>query len=340
MPTIYLGCYGPAILRTTLGDDGSLTQPTPAGQVENASFLAKHPTLPRLYAAVEAGGGAVVALAIDGDESLTTLGEPMETGGGGTCHCAVTPDGSTLLAANYGGGSVAAFPLDAEGRLGDRSFFHQHEGGGPHPNRQNGPHAHCFRTDPTGRFGLSCNLGNDTVYLYRLLGHGKVEQAGTFKLDAGAGPRHLAFSPDGLSLYVLGELDNQLHHFFWVDGSPKFYDKWPTVPDGFDGENTTAEVAVAADGFSVYASNRGHDSIAVFAREDAAGVLAPARHISTGGSGPRHFALSPDGRHLVVANQQDGVVASFDVCSDTGELTRTAADPVKAAGAVCVRFVG
>ncbi len=333
---VYLGCYGPSIYKATLDDAGELAEPTAAGEIKNASFLAKHPTLPVLYCCTEAGpDGGVAAFDIGhttGD--LVSHGEPKPTGGGGTCFVAVTPDGRWLLAANYGGGSVAAFHLDARGHIGDRGFFHQHEGSGPNERRQQKPHAHCFRPDPTGRFALSCNLGNDTIYVYRT--GETVEEAGTFKLPAGAGPRHLAFTPDAKHLYVLGELDNRLYAFAWNDGTAEPIGDVPTLPDHFDGQSTTAEVVVDAQGRTVYASNRGHDSIAVFARHAATGKLTPRGHARSGGEQPRHFALTLDGRRMIVANQNTGTVATFDVCEESGELTPTGAEAATVEKPVCV----
>jgi 6-phosphogluconolactonase len=336
---IYLGTYGSHLYQTTLHDDGTLAEARVAGDVKNGTYLAKHPDMPIVYSVSEAGGdGGVAAFEIDestGD--LKPMGEAQPTGGGGTCHVHLAADNQLLLAANYGGGSVAAFQLDAEGAIGERVFFDQHEGSGPNEQRQKGPHAHNIRTSPDGRLGLSCNLGADKVYVYEIVGQTlRPFEPATIDITPGAGPRHIAFSDDGRFLYVLGELDNTVSVLAWNDGQATPVQIVPTLPDGFDKFSKSAEIAISNDGRFLYASNRGHDSIAIFRRDADSGKLEVAGHAPCGGEHPRHFAITPDGRRMIVANMDSNNVVVFDLCPQSGELTSIDGAQISIEKPVCV----
>jgi 6-phosphogluconolactonase len=254
--------------------------------------------------------------------------------------------GRAVLVANYVGGSVALLPTLAGGALGAPSAVVRHAGRGAHP-RQDAPHAHCIVVDPSGRYAVAADLGIDRVRVYRLdAGAGTLASAGEVALPSGAGPRHLAFHPDGRTLYVVNELALTLVAFAWDAGSGTLVERQTVpllaAPDGMRGsvpraEWTAADVHVHPSGRFVYASVRGPDVLVVLAVDAASGRLAPVQEIATGGRWPRNFALDASGRLLVVANQRSDDLTSFHVDAATGRLTPTGHRATLAAP-VCVRF--
>jgi 6-phosphogluconolactonase len=348
---LYIGTYtGPksrGIYRVELDEQtGQPGQPELAAEVANPTFLALHPHRPVLYAASEVGNfdgektGAVAAFAIAGDGGLSPL-NALATGGSGPCHVSVDPSGRVLLVANYGGGSVAAMALADDGALRERTDFAQHEGKGPNERRQSGPHAHSFVCEPRGRYALAADLGIDQVVIYRLdAGKGEIARHAAASLAPGAGPRHITFHPQRPVVYVINELDNTVTAFDWdADaGSMSAVQTVPTLPDGFNSPNTSAEVTLDPSGRFLYGSNRGHDSIAVFAVDAASGRLEAKGHVSSGGKGPRHFAFAPGGNWVVVANQQTDSLVTYAFDSRSGGLTPTGR-PVEVGAPVCVRFM-
>jgi 6-phosphogluconolactonase len=316
--------------------------------IANPSWLALHPSGRTLYSGSEVrehgqrSGGAAAALAVDpttGD--LTYLNDQL-TMGAGPCYLSLDPTGRLLMVANYASGSLAVFPVRSDGSLDPATQVIQHTGSGPVADRQEGPHAHCIVPDPTGRYALAADLGIDKVMVYRIdLAAKRLEPADPpgASLAAGAGPRHIAFHPNGRWLYVTGELDSTLTVFAWDAGLGRLQhvQAISTLPVGWQGVNYPAEVVVAPSGRFVYMSNRGHDSIAIFAVDDATGKLAPVGHEPTQGSFPRHFALDPTGTFLLVANQEGDNVVVFRVDSATGRLA-PAGHSVIVPIPVCVRF--
>jgi 6-phosphogluconolactonase len=290
-----------------------LTEIAHAGGIEHASFLAAHPTAPVLYAVSETtgpDGGAVVALALGAD------GEPAEidrvpSHGGAPCHVSVDADGSHVYVANYVTGDVAAHRLLPDGTFGDLLAVHHHEGSGP-TARQEGPHAHCIVPGPDGRRVYAADLGTDRVYRYVHTGDG-FDLEGVTDLPPGSGPRHVVFHPDGTTAFVLCELDSTINAFDVDDGNLTPIASVPTLPAGFDGASIAAEVRVHPDGRHVYASNRGHDSIAVLAWDAEQRRLDALAHVPSGGRTPRNFVLHPDGEHLIVAHQDSDSIVTFDL---------------------------
>ena len=328
-------------------DSGSLRPLGSTGGLSRPGFLALAPNGERLYAVGRLGGkakpnGAVAAFSIDrGTGELTRLGEPLPTGGDSACHVSVDATGRCVLVANYGG-SVASFTVDPDGSLGERATHIEHEGSSVHP-RQKGPHAHSINPDPANRFAIAADLGLDQLLIYRL-----DPDAGTLTPHAppaadihpGAGPRHFTFHPDGRHAYVVNELDSTVMLLDWdaEQGTLTPRQTVPTLPDDFDGDNTTAEVAVHPAGGFLYASNRGHDSLALFEIDPADGTLTPHGHVSTGGKTPRNFGIDPTGRFLIAANQQSDSLVVFHIDEQTGGLT-VVGEPVSVPSPVCVRFL-
>ena len=334
----YTGGGSRGIYRLTVDPKtGELGEPTLVGEVDNPSFLAVNPAGTHVYAVSEAFGGGradgVTAFRLEPDGSLAKLNaQPTAPDGAkaGACHVAVTPDGRVVLAANYGGGSAASFPVKDDGSLGEPASFVAHEGSGPIPKRQEAPHAHAFTPAPGGRFAIVPDLGADRLFVYRVdPATAELTEHSTLATPPGGGPRHLAFTPDGTHAVACLEMGNKALLLDWDAGAGRFTIRqaYSTLPADFDGQSTTAEVRVHPNGRFAYVTNRGHDSVAVFrlGPDDGGGAgglslveIEPAT-VQT----PRGMNLTPDGRFLLVAGQDSNDVTSFRVNPDTGALTPT-----------------
>jgi 6-phosphogluconolactonase len=317
-----------------------------AAKSADPSFLALHPNGRVLYAVNELEQfdgkptGAISAFAIARDSgALTPLGQ-LPSHGTAPCYVSVDKTGRTVLVANYGTGSVATFTVKQNGSLDAARTIVQHEGHGPNADRQSGPHAHCIITDPLNRHVVAADLGVDGVLVYQFDERtGKIATvANGVATNPGAGPRHLAFHPTGRFLYVINELDSTLVAYRY-DGERGALDQvqvTPASPGGSAG-NFPADLHVAASGRFLYGSNRGDNTIAVFAIDPSSGRLTAVQQVSTGGDWPRNFALEPGGRFLLVANQRSNSIVSFRVDPETGRLTPAGAT-VDLPSPVCIRF--
>ncbi len=305
-----------------------------AAETENPSFLAVHPNQRFLYAVNEISryegrdGGSVSAFSIDRVSGTLTLLNRVASRGGGPCHVSIDRSGKWLFAANYGGGSVAAFPVHDDGTLGEASAFLQHAGASANKARQSGPHAHGAVVSPDNRFVLVPDLGLDRVFTYRLdpvAGGLAPSEPGFAAIAPGSGPRHVAFRPDGKFAYVLKEMLSAVVAFRYDArrGTLAELQTLSTLPEGFSGESSGAEIATHPSGRFLYASNRGHDSIAIFRIDAAKGTLTPVDRVSTQGKTPRGFAIDPSGRFLIAANQNSGTLVIFRIDQATGALTAT-----------------
>ncbi|MDW8355887.1 MAG: lactonase family protein [Bryobacterales bacterium] len=328
---------------------GRLTELGLAAEATNPSFLAVHPSARYLYAVSEIAefsgqkSGAVNAYAIDRKTGRLALLNQVSSGGLGPCYVSVDATGRCVLVANYGGGSVAAFPVGTDGRLRDASALRQHTGASVHPRRQRQPHPHSIQPSPDNRFALAADLGVDKLFVYRfhaLKGSLEPHDPPAMDLAPGSGPRHFAFHPSGRFVYVINELASTVTAFRWeaTSGRLRELHTVSTLPEGFAGENTTAEIRVHPNGKFLYGSNRGHDSIAVFAVDPKTGLLSARGHVPTGGKTPRNFNLDPSGRYLWAANQNSNNVTVFRVDPATGGLTPTG-QRLNVPSPVCVRFV-
>ncbi len=352
--SVYIGTYtrgeSRGIYRAVLcATDGILSEPELAAETANPSFLAIHPNRRFLYAVGEAGTfegrpeGGVVAFAIDAQTGMLTRLNAQSSGGRGPCHLVVDGAGRNVLVANYGGGSVAVLRIGPDGRLRPASALMQHEGRSVHPRRQTAPYAHSVNLDAANRFAFVADLGLDQVLVYRFR-----SEAGTLerhnppfaRVAPGAGPRHFAFHPSGRFAYVINELDCTITAFAYdaEQGRLHTLHSVPTLPDDFDGENTTAEIVVHPSGRFVYGSNRGHDSIAGFRVDEETGRLAPIGHTPTGGQTPRNFALDPPGRFLLAQNQASDSVVVFRIDPETGDLAPTGSR-MTVPSPVCIRMM-
>jgi 6-phosphogluconolactonase len=317
-----------------------------AAETVNPSFLAAHPNHRFLYAVSEVSNyegknGYVSALSIDLKTGHLTLLNKVSTGGSDPCHLAVDKSGEWLVVANYSSGSVSVLPIEADGKLGRVSAFMQHSGSSVDPRRQAGPHAHSVTLSPDNRFLLVSDLGLDKTMAYRFdAAHGTLQPNDPLfiRSSPGSGPRHLAFDPAGRFVYQINELNSTLTSFAYDPdhGILKELRTVSTLPAEFSGFSTTAEVAIHPGGKFVYGSNRGHDSITVFAVGDM-GIVKPVGFASTHGKTPRHFAVDPTGNYLVAANQDSDNLVLFKI-SKTGMLAPTGT-VLQVPMPVCVVFV-
>ena len=324
---------------------GALTAPELAAEAPNPSYLAIHPGRKFLYSADEVWNGpaTVSAFAIAPDTGKLTFLNKQPSGGGGPCYVSVDPSGRCVLAANYGTGSVAAWPVGDDGRLGEAGATIQHTGSGPNAKRQQGPHAHCIDPDPAGRFALACDLGLDKVLVYRLdaaKGTLAPNDPPSAPVAPGAGPRHLAFHPNGKYVYVISEMGGTVTAFAYeaARGTLKMFQEISTLPADWKGEVSGAEIAVHPSGRFLYASNRGHDSIAIFAVDAGSGKLKALGHEATQGKEPRGFGIDPTGAWLLAANQKSDSLVLFRIDAETGRL-KAAGAPVELGAPVCVKFM-
>jgi 6-phosphogluconolactonase len=325
-----------------------------AAEIPSPTFLAVHPNHRFLYAVNEisnyagpgapAGGraGSVTAFSIDAQTGRLTQLNAVSSKGGGPTHLSIDPKGKWVAAANYGGGSVVLFPVEADGRLGEATGFVQHTGSSV-TQRQAGPHAHGAYFSPDSRFLFVCDLGLDKIMAYRISAAGGLEPLDPpfAPLKAGSGPRHMAFAPNGRFAYTANELNSTVTAFSY-DTTTGRLSEIQTVPsingyDGAAGVNYPSEVEVDSRGRFLYAANRNGDNIAVFAIA-ADGKLSPSSQAAVGGKYPRHFTLDPSGNYLFVENQNSDNIAEFRVEKATGALTPTGLD-LKVASPMCVVFV-
>lgn len=324
---------------------GAVSNLRVAAATENPSFLAKHPVLPVLYAVGEmvkqpdGDGGTVSAFRMEESGELTLINRASSVGAG-PCHVAVAPSGKHVAVANYGGGSVALLPIDEKGALGKASAFIQHEGSSVNKDRQGEPHAHSVTFDPSGKFLIVADLGIDKLMIYKYdATAGSLTATEPAVLKAGAGPRHTKFHPTLPVLYSVNELGNSVTVFSFDAGSgaTKELETIGALPSDFKGNSTTAEIRVHPSGRFVYASNRGHDSIAVFAVDDKSGKLSAKGQTPTAGRTPRNFNVDPSGKYLLAANQDSDSVVTFAIDAKTGALKQVG-EPLNVPMPVCVFF--
>lgn len=302
--------------------------------VPNPSFLALHPKLPILYAVNAVPdidgheGGAVTAFAVDPATGGLTFLNRQSSQGAGPCHVSIEQTGRYVITANYSGGSVAILPIEEDGSLGPATDWVQHVGSSVNPDRQGEPHGHSFTPDPANKYVLACDLGLDQVLVYGLdLENGKLPPADPpfATVHPGAGPRHLDFHPNGRVVYVINEIGNTMTVFAYDQdrGALRELQTIPTLPPDFTETSHTADVHVHPSGKFVYGSNRGHDSIVIYAVNEADGTLSLVGYQSTLGEVPRNFVIDPTSTFLLAANQDTDTIVTFRIDAETGTLTTT-----------------
>ena len=314
----------------------------------NPSFLTIHPNGRVLYAVNEVekyhekATGAVGTFAIASDTGALTRLNEQPSEGGAPCFVSVDRSGRVVLVANYAAGSVAMLPIKADGSLGPATKVVRHTGSGPNAERQSAQHAHCIVADPSNRFALAADLGADRVFVYRLdLDDNSLRhiEGGDAVMRAGAGPRHIAFHPTLPLVFVANELDSTVAtlRFDAERGALSPLDIRSTIPPGWTGTNYPADIHIASSGRTLYVSNRGLNSLAVFSVAASTGALTLEQMVSTEGDWPRNFSLDPTGRWLLVANQRSDSVVVFGRDPESGRLTPTR-QQIAIPSPVCLRF--
>ena len=315
----------------------------------NPSFLVVHPNHRFVYAVNEVANytgkksGAVSAFAIDRASGKLTLLNQVASGGADPCYITVDKTGKYVLVANYTGGSIAAFPILEDGRLGEASAFIQHTGHGTNPQRQEGPHAHSIDLSSDNRFAIVDDLGLDETLVYKFdssRGLVTLNDPAFAKAAPGAGPRHFALHPKGKFGYVINEMGSTVSVFGYdaASGFLRPLQTISTLPKDFAGPNDAAEIELHPSGKFLYASNRGHDSIAVFAIDQNKGTLTLVEYSPTKGQSPRNFAIDPTGRLIFAANEKSDSIVIFRVNAQNGRLTPTG-KVLDIAQPVCLRFL-
>jgi len=315
-------------------DSGAAESVGLAAESSNPSFLAVGKNSNFLYAVNENDvfqgnkTGAVSVFAIDPSTGKLKELQQVSSAGAGPAHISLDKTGKFVLVANYGGGNIAVFPVERDGRLGPRTAFVQHVGSSVNKERQEGPHAHEILTGNDNRFVLTADLGLDELLIYRFDAKTGSLQPGVppfVKVAPGSGPRHFAIAPSGKFLYLVNEMASTVTVFAFnpPTGQLREQQTISTLPEGFKGENTTAEIALDEAGKHLYVSNRGDDSIAVFAVDGHNGRLSFVERVPTRGKTPRHFAFDPTGKWLFAANQDSNNINLFEVDQHTGTLKAT-----------------
>lgn len=306
---------------------------TTTGQI-NPSFVALDARGHYLYAVNEVAeynnqpGGSVSAFRVDPDRGRLTLINSQPTHGAAPCYVSLDASGAWVLVANYSSGNASILPIVADGGLAPATATVQHRGASQHPERQREPHAHAIIADPTNRFGLVADLGVDKIFVYRLdTAQGQLAPHAPpwVALHPGAGPRQLAFHPNGHSLYCINELDATLTVFEYAEasGTLRTIQTLPTVPDGSAVDLSGADVHVAPSGRFVYTATRGDNSLAMFAIDPASGHLTNIGSMPVGGRTPRNFCIDPSGNFVLVANQDSDTITTFRIDQAHGTLEPT-----------------
>ena len=340
----YVGTYtegqSQGIYKYALSDDGSLAKIGLMAATENPSFLALSADGRYLLAVNEVSDDNQTGYLSSFEIGLDTLSfiDQKPSGGAHPCHVVTNPEGFVVVA-NYSGGNMGLLKIQDDGRLSDLLDVQQHEGSGTHP-RQDAPHAHSGWFTETGSI-ISVDLGTNELWFSSLDTEAQRFIPGdppTFAMESGAGPRHLALHPEKPWIYVVNELSSSVSLIREASKNQELEiaQTLTTLPSDFSGENTCADIHISPDGKFLYASNRGHNSIAVFAVDPQTGDLSVLGHEPTRGETPRNFNLTPDGKFLLVANQTTDNLVSFRRDKDTGLLTFQ--DEIEAPTPVCILF--
>ncbi len=320
-----------------------------AAEASNASFLAVHPNGRYLYAVSEINtfegkrSGAVAAFKIDAAAGTLKLLNKVSSGSAGPCHVSFDKTGKYVLVANYSGGAVAVLPILSNGKLGEATSVIQHKGKGVDPSRQEAPHAHGIIASPDNRFVLAADLGLDEVLIYKFdaaKGTLTPNDPPYGKVPDGAGARHIVFNPNGRFLYTVNEMASSVTTFAWdaARGALTPLGTVSSLPQGWSGDTSGAEIHVLPNGKAVYSSNRGHDSIAVFSVDPSKGTLNAIQFEPVGGQTPRNFNLDPTASYLFSAGQDSDNITIFKVDPQSGKLTPSGSG-LKAPNPQCIDFL-
>jgi 6-phosphogluconolactonase len=323
---------------------GRLTSLGLAAATSNPTFLIADAKQQHIYAVNEDAQGAVSAFAIDPATGKLRLLNSVSSRGNGPCHLALDSSGRWLAVANYGSGSFAVLPVKEDGSIGESVAFVQHTGSGPNRDRQQGPHAHCVLFSPDNRFLLVADLGLDRVMVYRFdpaNGSVAANDPPFGSVPPGAGARHILFHPNGRYLYTVDEMQSAVTTFAWdaAHGALTAIQTMSSLPADFHGFSTGAELAIGSAGTRLYASNRGNDTIALFAIDPQRFTLSAMEYAPVLGKTPRHFALDPTGKYLLAEGQDSGTIAVFKINPNSGQMSPAPHLMVDISKPVCIVFV-
>ena len=320
---------------------GELTQMGLVAETEQPSFLAIGPDSARrmLYAVGEATQGTVSSYAIEPQTGDLRRTGRVSSGTAGPCYLSVDATGHAAFSANYAGGGVTSYRIQPDGTLSapvDQVNYKdatRYGVNGPNPARQDGPHPHCATISPDNRFMVVCDLGHDRISIFEIDGEPAkldTDEPHLFSNNRpGSGPRHVSFHPNQRWVYAVNELDSTVDRYLWtathgsnpqalltLAGPPV-----TTIASEFAGKSTAAEIAISPNGYFLYVSNRGEDSLVVFAIDQTTGALTETQRITCGGKTPRHFVIDPTGGWILCANQVSGGVTVFRRDGGSGRLT-------------------
>jgi 6-phosphogluconolactonase len=321
---------------------GQLSIQSKAVSNENPGFLRLHPNRRFLYAVNELVKGGVSSFAVDPSSGDLTLLNSQATDGVHPCFVQFDPEGKFMLVSNYSSGSLAVFPIRPDGKLDPHSDLVTHVGSGPNLDRQERAHAHSLAFDPSGKYVIAADLGIDRLLVYKLdTERGKLilnDLSGAVT-QPGAGPRHFTFHPNGRILYSANELNGTVTVCSWDSsrGLLTPVQVVPTLPVEFKGENTVADIHLDPTAKTLYVSNRGHNSLAVF-RIASDALLTPIGHVGCGGNWPRNFAVDPGGKWLYVANQYSNHVVTFQIDAKSG-MPQETGKVLQVPSPVCIELV-
>ena len=271
--------------------------------------------------------GAVSAFSLDRKTGKLSLINQKLSAGENPCHVSLDKTGKFLFAANYNSGSVVAYRILSDGSLGEKTGFDQHSGSSIDPDRQEGPHAHCIKVDPTNHFVLATDLGTDKLMVYKFnseTGSFEANDPAFAKVTPGLGPRHFTFHPNGKYCYLLNEMGGKIVVFSWNSNKGVLTELQTisTLPQNFAGYNKSAEIRVHPSGKFLYCTNRGPNTIAVFSIDKSTGKLTYMEEVPTKGDMPRNFDFDPSGKWLVVTNHDGNNAVVFRIDVKTGKLTQ------------------
>lgn len=349
---MFVGTYtsgdeGGIFIQRFNANDGTLESIGNSGGIKNPSFLAISPNHKNLYSVSEVSdfngqrSGGISSFSIDGKTGQLTPLNQQSTKGQGPCYVTVDDSGKWVLSANYSSGNVCVFPVNEDGSLSPASDVQQHEGSSVNERRQEGPHAHCIVLSPDNRYVFSADLGADEIKCYQFdREHGKLIPQPSVKAAPGAGPRHFKFHPNGKLAFLINELNSTISSYTYDSESGKLTEVQTvsSLPEKFAGNNSCADIHVHPNGMFVYGSNRGHDSIVIYAVDEESGKLTYVGHEPTRGETPRNFAIDPSEEFLLAENQKSGTIHVFRINADTGKLTHTG-ESAEIPTPVCIKFV-
>ncbi|MDN6626646.1 MAG: lactonase family protein [Pisciglobus halotolerans] len=342
LETIFLGTYtkreSKGIYQIALNTETkTLENLTLAAETTGPTYLTTAMNNTYLYAVLGGDGNGGIAAYKKKDSGNYVQTDTALDEGSGPCYVAYDTERGFVYTANYHKGQVAVYEAGADGAI-ELMDIAQHTGSSVHKN-QDQPHAHYFDLTPDKKYVLACDLGNDTLYTYSVNQEGKLTKVTTTDVAPGTGPRHLVFAPNENKVYLFGELSSEVIALDYDNesGSLEAFQTVSTIPADHTSFNGGAAIRISDDGKFLYASNRGHDSIAVFAVSEEDGTLTLIEYVPTEGAIPRDFDLNSTDQFLVVAHQDSDNLTLFERDSDTGKLKLLEKD-VYAPEAVCVHF--